>query len=75
MLVLARQSGESLIIGDNIEIKIVEVQGNKVKIGIDAPKQISILRKELVEEAKNANKLAASPNVDITSLSNICLKK
>ncbi|MFR0880897.1 MAG: carbon storage regulator CsrA [Oscillospiraceae bacterium] len=47
MLILSRKSGESLMINEEIEIKIIEVNGDKVKIGIDAPKNVKILRKEL----------------------------
>lgn len=59
MLVLARKCGESLLIGDDIEITITEISGDKVKIGIDAPKSIQILRKELVQTIE-ANKEAAN---------------
>lgn len=58
MLVLKRKAGENLLIGDNIEIKIVEIDDGKVKIGIDAPKEITILRKEVLDEAKAENKAA-----------------
>jgi carbon storage regulator len=68
MLVLARQSGEALMIGDNIEITVLDIQNGKVKIGIKAPKEITVLRKELLEEAKNENEQAASPNIDISAL-------
>lgn len=47
MLVLSRKSGESLWINDNIEVRIVEVSNDKVKIGINAPKEVKILRSEL----------------------------
>lgn len=59
MLVLARKCGESLIIGDDIEITITEISGDKVKLGINAPKSVQILRKELVQTIE-ANKVAAS---------------
>jgi carbon storage regulator len=68
MLVLARRSGDSIVIGDNIEITVVEVQGDNVKIGIKAPKKISIMRKELLEAVSVANKQAASPDVNLTLL-------
>lgn len=57
MLVLSRKAGQSLVIGDNIEITITEISADKVKIGISAPKEIQILRKELcqtVEENRQA---------------------
>lgn len=74
MLVLARQNGESLIIGGNIEITVLDIQNGKVKIGIKAPKEITVLRKELLDEAKSENKQAASPDIDISALGS-CLKK
>ncbi len=47
MLVLSRKSGESIWINDNIEVRIVEVSNDKVKVGINAPKDVKILRSEL----------------------------
>lgn len=48
MLVLSRQRYESIIINDNIRVTIVEIRGDKVRIGIDAPKHINIVRDELI---------------------------
>jgi len=63
MLILTRKKGESLIIGDNIEINIMEVSGDSVKIGIEAPKSVKVLRSELVTTVEQ-NKMAASAKVD-----------
>ena len=49
MLVLSRQKDESIIIGDDVEITIVDVRGDKVRLGINAPKSISVHRKEVYE--------------------------
>ncbi len=49
MLVISRKTSESIMIGDNIEIIISEISSDKVKIAINAPKEIPVLRKELVE--------------------------
>ncbi|MDR3645345.1 MAG: carbon storage regulator CsrA [Clostridia bacterium] len=65
MLVLTRRKGDSLMIGDEIEVTVVEIQGDKVKIGISAPRNITVLRKELVSEATDANQEAASPDIDL----------
>lgn len=58
MLVLSRKSGQSILINDDIEITIVEVANDKVKIGIEAPKNVRILRNELCMTVEN-NKEAA----------------
>ena len=63
MLVLSRKKGEIIKIGDDIEITIVALANDQVKIGIQAPKNIEILRKELFEEIQDENK-AASASVD-----------
>ncbi|MFZ2539176.1 MAG: carbon storage regulator CsrA [Oscillospiraceae bacterium] len=60
MLVLSRKCEESLIINDEIEIKIIEIVGDKVRLGIEAPKNYKILRKELVQTMEN-NQQAAKP--------------
>ncbi|MDD5134023.1 MAG: carbon storage regulator CsrA [Phycisphaerae bacterium] len=49
MLVLSRQKNESIVIGDDVEITIVDVRGDKVRLGITAPKAISVHRKEIYE--------------------------
>ena len=49
MLVLSRQKDESIIIGDNIEVTIVDVRGDKVRLGITAPKEIPVHRREVYE--------------------------
>lgn len=73
MLIITRKVGESLIIDDNIEIVISKVQDGNVKIGIKAPKNISILRKEIYEDVKNENK--AAQNIDVNILKTISGKK
>ena len=60
MLILRRKKNESLLIGDNIRITIIECASDGVRIAIDAPKQISILREEL-SEAEQSNKLLSLP--------------
>lgn len=57
MLILSRKSGQSFVIGDNIEITITEIAGDKVKVGISAPKEIPVLRKELCQ-TMDANRQA-----------------
>lgn len=65
MLILTRKIGQSLIIGDDIEIKVVSIDGENIKIGISAPKNVSVVRKELLE-VKDENKKAA--HIDKSSL-------
>jgi carbon storage regulator len=65
MLVLTRRSEESIVIGGNIVVTVLGVEGEKVKIGIEAPREISILRRELIgaiqEQDRLAEKLAYMP--------------
>lgn len=67
MLALTRKKGESIIIGDNIEIVILGIAGEQVKIGIHAPRDISVHRQEVYEQIQNENK-AAVKNSSIFSL-------
>ena len=50
MLVLTRKAGEKIVIGENVVIEVLEIQGNRVRIGIQAPRGITILRQELLLE-------------------------
>jgi carbon storage regulator len=59
MLVLSRQKDESIIIGDDVEVTIVDVRGDKVRLGITAPKEISVHRKEVYEAIQREKKAAA----------------
>lgn len=67
MLVLSRKPGEALRIGDDVEITVVEVKGDMVRIGIDAPRNVQVWRKELweaiVAENIKAAEEAASPTI------------
>jgi carbon storage regulator len=58
MLVLSRQRDESIIIGDNIVVTIVDVRGDKVKLGIEAPQSVSVHRREVYEAIQRENQLA-----------------
>ncbi len=59
MLVLTRKSGESINLGDDITITIVEIKGGSLRIGIDAPPELRIFRKELYEKIKKENLLSS----------------
>ncbi len=60
MLVLSRREDESIIINDDIEIKVIGVKQDQVKIGIVAPKSVKIFRKEIYDEIQSANIAAAA---------------
>lgn len=66
MLVLSRQRDESIIIGDNIKITIVDIRGDKVRLGIEAPKEISVHRQEVYEairrESQRADEQSPTPD-------------
>jgi len=64
MLVLARKVGQSIVISDNIELLVIEVRGDQVRLGIDAPKSIPVHRKELLEQIRAEN-VKAAVDVDV----------
>src|SRR5438105_10503678 len=59
MLVLSRQRDETVMIGDDIEVSVVDIRGDKVRIGINAPKEISVHRKEVYDAIRRENRAAA----------------
>jgi carbon storage regulator len=67
MLVLSRQKDQTIMIGDNIEITVVDIRGDKVRIGITAPAKIPVHRKEVYEAIQAENRQAANVTLeDIT---------
>ena len=64
MLVLSRKKNESIIIDDHITITVVEIRGDKVRLGIEAPKEISVHRREVFEAIQNQNRRRAEEAAD-----------
>ncbi|MDE6893082.1 MAG: carbon storage regulator CsrA [Lachnospiraceae bacterium] len=62
MLALSRKKNEALIINNNIEITILEIKGEQVKLGISAPKEVPVYRKEVYMQIQEANKEAVNPD-------------
>lgn len=75
MLILTRKKDESIIINGNIEIKILEIEDGKVSIGIEAPKDVDIFRKELYESIQEENVKAAKVELDIEEMKKFIKKK
>jgi len=72
MLVLTRKLNESIVIGDTIAVKVLSIEGDQVRLGITAPKEVSIHREEVYEQIKRANVEAAqSSSSDISSVLNL----
>jgi carbon storage regulator len=70
MLVLSRRVGESVVVGDDVTITVLEVRGDVVRIGIDAPRSVAVHRAELLAELASSNQESASPSDDaVASLS------
>ena len=59
MLILTRKIGESIIIGDNVKVTVLGVEGRQIRIGIDAPKEISVHRQEIYDKIAAEKSLAA----------------
>lgn len=70
MLALSRKKDEAIVINDDIEITVIEIKGDQVKLGISAPKSVPIYRKEVYAQIQTANKEAVA-SVDINSLNKL----
>ncbi len=75
MLILSRKTNEKIMIGEDIVLTIIEIRGDQVKIGVEAPKSVKVFRQEVFEAIKNENRAAATSSADLDSLSNIMLGK
>ncbi|RAK04924.1 carbon storage regulator CsrA [Halanaerobium saccharolyticum] len=71
MLVLSRKLNEKIIIDDQIEVTVVGIENGKVQLGIEAPKEIEIMRKELLEDVKEENQKAVKNKKLLDQLNNI----
>ncbi len=69
MLILQRKASESLVINGNVKITIQEITADRVKIAIDAPREISIVRSELIEAASANEEATKAPSIHLSSLS------
>lgn len=76
MLILSRKTNEKICIGENITLTIIEVRGDQVKIGVDAPKDVKVFRHEVFQAIQSENKAAAVANSSaLSALSTLKLKK
>lgn len=75
MLALTRKKQEAIMIDGNIEIKILDIQGDKVKLGINAPKSMSVHRQEVYEQIKDANQEASITKISYIHRLNGMIKK
>ena len=63
MLVLTRRPGESIVVGENIVVTVIEIKGGQVRIGIDAPRDVDVYREEIYEQVRQEN-LSAIANAE-----------
>ncbi|MCX7788606.1 MAG: carbon storage regulator CsrA [Spirochaetes bacterium] len=68
MLILSRRANESIMIGDSIEISVVDIKGDQVKLGIRAPKKVKVYRKEVYENIQRENREALQSSGALPSL-------
>jgi len=68
MLVLSRKKGQSIVIQDAIEVTVLEIEGDTIKLGVQAPKNVPVLRKELLESVLETNREAAEGGLALRQL-------
>ncbi len=71
MLALSRKVNESIVINNNVEIVVLEIKGDQVKIGIKAPKSVPVYRKEIYVQIEQSNKEATNTNISAQSLKDL----
>ena len=74
MLALSRKKDEAIIINDDVEVTVIEIKGDQVKLGITAPKSVPIYKKKLYEQIKDANKEATQQAIDVKALNQLFKK-
>lgn len=68
MLILTRKVNETIIIGDNIRVSLIEIRGDQVRIGVEAPKNIKVYREEVFTAIQEENRAAAQSDVKLPPL-------
>lgn len=67
MLVLSRRVGESVVIGDDVVVTVLEVRGDVIRVGVDAPRSVTVHRREVLDQLVEANRAAASPDESVVA--------
>jgi len=75
MLILSRKTDEKIRIGQNITITVIEVRGDQVKLGVEAPKSVKVFRQEVFDAIQKENTEAASTSSNLSALSNLLENK
>ncbi len=73
MLILSRKINEKIMIGEDISLTIIEIRGDQVKVGVEAPKSVKVFRQEVYDAIQNENKAAAISNANLDGLSGIII--
>jgi len=75
MLILSRKINEKIMIGEDISLTIIEIRGDQVKVGVEAPKSVKVFRQEVYEAIQNENRAAATSNPNLDGLSGIIIPR
>ena len=75
MLVLTRKRNQSIVVNDNIELTIIDIQGDQVRVGINAPKDVKVFRKEVYVEMTEENQRASNVQMDALNMLKNAIKK
>ncbi len=71
MLILSRKQDESIVIDGRIEVKIISAEDGRVRVGVAAPRDVEIHRKEIFDQIQKENEMAANPSVEISRLKDL----